>query len=113
MVGKTGGTAVITCSATDGSGVIASCTVNVTPIYPAGLKLSKTALTIKVGKGAGLKATVLPKTTDFKTVIWTSSDPGIVTVDAKGKIRGIAPGTAVVTATTSNGYALSCTVTVK
>ncbi len=113
VTGKAGGTAVITCTAKDGSGASASCTVTVTPIFPAGVKISKTALTIKTGKTASLKATVLPKTTDFKTVTWTSSGSAVATVDAKGRVKGIAPGSAVITATTSNGLTVYCTVTVK
>ena len=112
VTGKAGGTAVITCTAKDGSGETASCTVTVTPIYPTGLKLSKAALTLKTEKTASLKATITPRNTDFKTVTWTSSNPAVATVDAKGRIKGIAPGTAVITATTSNGVAASCTVTV-
>lgn len=110
--GKTGGTALITCTAKDGSGATASCTVTVTPIYPAGLKISKAALTIRAGKTAALKATIKPKNTDFKTLVWQSSNPAVATVDLKGRVRGVAPGTAVITATT-NGIVVSCTVTVK
>ncbi len=113
VTGKAGGTAVITCTAKDGSGATASCTINVTPIYPTGIKLSKAALSLKTGKTGSLKATVAPKNTDFKTVTWASSNPGVVTVDAKGKLKAIAPGTAVITASTSSGQIASCTVTVK
>lgn len=112
VTGKAGGTAVITCTAKDGSGAAASCTVNVTPIYPTGLKMSKTAVTVKLGKTTPLKATIAPKNTDFKTITWTSSNPAVASVDAKGKVRAVAPGTAVITAITSNGIAASCTVTV-
>ena len=113
VTGKAGGTAVITCIATDGSRALASCTVTVTPINPTGLKLSKTALNVKVGKTTSLKATVLPKKTDFKTVTFVSSDPAIAAVDAKGKIKALTPGMVTITATTSNGLSASCTVTVQ
>ena len=112
VTGKAGGTAVITCTAADGSGISASCTVNVTPIYPTAVKLSKTVLTVKIGKTTALKATIAPKNTDFKTVTWASSNPAVAAVDAKGKIKAMAPGTAVITATTSSGQTASCTVTV-
>jgi uncharacterized protein YjdB len=85
----------------------------VTPIYPTSVKLSKAALTLKTGKTASLKATITPKNTDFKTVTWASSNQAIATVDAKGKIKAIAPGTAVITVTTSSGQTASCPVTVK
>ena len=112
VTGKAGGTAVITCRATDGSGASASCTVNVTPIYTTGVKMNKTALTVKLGKTASLKATVAPRNTDFKKVTWASSNPGVATVDAKGKVRAVASGTAVITVTTNGGQVASCTVTV-
>ncbi len=113
VIGKAGGTAVITCTAADGSGASASCTVNVTPIYTTGVKISKAALTVKLNKTASLKATVMPKNTDFKTVTWASSDSSIVTVDAKGKLSGIAPGIAMITVTAHGGQTATCTVTVK
>ncbi len=113
VTGKAGGTAVITCTAKDGSNVSASCVVTVTPIYPTGIKLFKTTLAIKPGKTAALKATVSPKNTDFKTVAWSSSNPVVATVDAKGKINALSTGTAVITATTSNGKTISCTVSVQ
>ncbi len=113
VTGKTGGAAVITCTAKDGSGVSVSCTVTVTPIYPAGLKMSKAALTLKTGKTAALKATIAPKNTDYKTVTWASSNPAVATVDAKGKVKAIATGTATIAATTSNGITAVCTVTVQ
>lgn len=112
VTGKAAGTAVITCRATDGSGAAASCTINVTPIYTTGVKMSKAALTVKLGRTASLKATVAPKNTDFKTVTWASSNPGVATVDAKGKVRAVASGTAVITVTTNGGQVASCTVTV-
>ena len=113
VTGKAGGTAVITCKATDGSGASAACIVTVTPIYPTSIKLSKAAITIKVGKKASLKASVQPSSTDFKMVTWTSSNPAVATVDAKGKVKAVASGTCVITASTSTGLLASCTVTVQ
>ena len=112
VTGRAGGTAVITCRAQDGSGASASCSVTVTPIHPTGLRLSQSALTIKAGKTSSLKATVAPKNTDFKTVTWTSSNPAIAVVDARGRVRGAAPGTVTITATTSNDLSASCAVTI-
>ena len=113
VTGKGAGTAEITCKARDGSGVVSTCTVTVTPIYPTGVKLSKSALSLKMGKTATLRATVAPRKTDFKTVTWTSSNPAVATVDARGRVRGMAPGTAIITATTSNGLTASCGITVQ
>ena len=113
VTGKAGGTAVITCTTKDGSGVSASCIVTVTPVYPTALKISKAAVTMKAGKTVSLKATIAPKATDFKTVVWTSSNPAIAVVDAKGRVKALSSGTAVITAATSNGISVICTVTVQ
>jgi alpha-amylase len=112
VTGKAGGTAIITCTARDDSGVSASCIVTVTPIYPTGIKISKTVLQLKPGKTSSLRATISPRNTDFKTAAWASSNPAVTTVDAKGKVKAISPGTAVVTVTTDNGLSASCAVTV-
>lgn len=113
VTGKAGGTAIITCTAKDGSGVSAGCTVTVTPIYPSGLKLSRSVLTLRTGKTSSLRTTVTPRNTDFKTVTWVSSNSAVATVDAKGKVKAIATGTATITVTTSHGLSASCTVTVQ
>jgi uncharacterized protein YjdB len=112
VTGKEGGTAIITCTAKDGSGATASCTVTITPIYPTGIKLSKAALTITAGRTGSLRATIQPSNTDFKSVTWTSSNTAAAIVDTKGKILAIAPGTATITATTSNRSSAYCAVTV-
>ncbi|MDR1465334.1 MAG: InlB B-repeat-containing protein [Oscillospiraceae bacterium] len=60
-----------------------------------------------------LIATVTPANASNKAVTWSSSNPGIVTVDASGKVTAVAPGTAVVAVTTVvGGKTDSCTVTV-
>lgn len=112
VTGKAAGAAIITCKAKDSSGVSASCTVTVTPLQPTGVKLSKTVLQLKTGKSRSLKATVSPSKTDFKTVVWTSSNTSVATV-SNGRITGISAGTAIITATTSNGLTAACTVMVK
>ncbi|MDE6278860.1 MAG: Ig-like domain-containing protein, partial [Paramuribaculum sp.] len=57
------------------------------------------AVVLKIGETATLTATVNPENTTDKTVTWASSNPGVATVDANGKITAIALGEAVVTAT--------------
>jgi len=46
------------------------------------------------------------------TLIWKSSNPSIATVDEKGNVKGIALGTATITAETLHGVVASCEVTV-
>ena len=59
--------------------------------------LNHKTYTIKKGKTATLKAT-LNKAAKKKTVVWSTSNKKIVTVNSKGKIKGIKKGSATITA---------------
>lgn len=108
LVTATGiGTATIT--AQNGN-QIATCTVTVEPILAEQVILSESAITVNVGTPATLLATVLPENTTDNTVEWASLNENIATV-ANGIVTGVAPGTAVITATSGTATA-SCTVTV-
>ena len=107
------GTAVITATATDGSNASASCTVTVTPEIPVTIslpsELSVLYLTVDT-----LVATFSPYNAANRTLTWSSSNDGIATVTQDGVVKGIHVGTAVITATTTDGskVSASCTVTV-
>lgn len=113
VVGTGVGTAVITCTARDGSRVSASCTITVTPIVPTSVKLSKTTLHIDKGHTETLCATVLPCDADLDTLTWTSDNTAVATVNSKGKVTAIAEGTATITVTTENGLTATCVITIK
>ncbi|GEM_PF-3449047 len=75
--------------------------------------LDKSNLNIYQGYEAQLTATVNPTTADFTSVLWTSSNKSIATVDNFGNIKAISPGVAVISATSFSGnITASCTVTV-
>ena len=67
-----------------------------------------------IGKGdfVELEYEIGPENASDKNIIWTSSDSSVVTVTQKGYIRGIDYGSAVITATTAEGYSATCDVTV-
>jgi uncharacterized repeat protein (TIGR02543 family) len=71
--------------------------------------------TIAVGDSKLLTATFAPNdTTDQKIVTYTSSNASVATVDANGKITGVALGTATITATNAaRGKTATYAVTVK
>ena len=48
-----------------------------------------------------------------KTLVWNSSNPSVVSVDASGVIKALADGTSTITAVAVAGTRASCTVTVK
>jgi len=77
-----------------------------------GITLSETAKTIAVGEEFTLTATIEPTDATDKTVVWTSDDTEIATVD-DGKVIGVASGTTEIKATTRDGgKTATCTVTV-
>ncbi len=60
-----------------------------------------------------LIATVLPSDADNNSVIWTSSNTSVATVDQDGKVTAVGYGTAMITATTvDGGLTADCTVRV-
>ena len=102
------GTAKIT--ATCGN-VSATCEVTVSPILAKSVALDKTEIELPLGSSVTLTATVQPEATTDKTVVWTSSDPAVATVDKDGKVEARGLGTAKITATCDNVSA-TCEVTV-
>ena len=72
--------------------------------------LSETQLSLAVGESATLTATVLPEDATDKTVTWSSSDEGVVTVSG-GAVTALAEGGATITATCGSVFA-ECAVTV-
>lgn len=110
------GTTTITATATDGSGVTASCEVTVNINYPVqGISLNHDAKTFtKAGETLQLTATIYPDSATNKTVTWKSSDEKVATVDESGLVTAVGNGTANITATTEDGnFKATCQVTVE
>ena len=92
------------------SGQSATCVITVAPIEVKRITLDRTSLNLGLNKTRTLVATVAPSNATDKTVTWTSSDSSIATVSNTGVVRGVAYGTATITATSSNGLTATCTV---
>ena len=91
VTGVKRGTARIVATAADGSRIRANINIKVTQ-SAEGITLDKTETTVDIGRNTMLKATVAPKDTDNKKVSWSSSDESIATVNAQGRITGMALG---------------------
>ena len=76
---------------------------------PGSVSLDSTSLYLGVKYGDYLSASVLPATAS-QTIIWSSANTSVATVDDSGYIYGKAIGTTTVTATAVNGVSASCTV---
>ncbi len=78
------------------------------------VSLDKTELELNVGEITSLFVTIIPENATNKSLSWSSSDESIATVSSDGIVKAVAPGTTVITVTTSDGEkAASCTVYVK
>ncbi|MBP3251303.1 MAG: Ig-like domain-containing protein [Prevotella sp.] len=104
------GTATITVTANDGSDVTATCEVTVIQLT-TGVSLNKVNATLAVGSTETLTATVYPTDATDKSVTWKTSNEAVATV-ANGTVTAVAPGTATITVTSSNGSTATCEVTV-
>jgi len=85
-----------------------------TVAYPAPteMMLYYDSMTLSVGASRGLMFYFLPVNSVQEAVTWTSSDPGVATVDERGIVVAVAPGEAVMTATSEGGLTAECSVTV-
>lgn len=105
------GTTTITVKTTDGNKT-ATCVVTVTCKVKS-VSLYPTTLSLNVGEYVNMWPTISPSNAENKNVTWTSSNSGVATVDASGKISAKAPGTAIITVkTVDGGKTATCTVTV-
>ena len=75
--------------------------------------LDKEELTLRIGDSTSLTATVNPSDATEKGVTWSSSNSGVVSVNANGGLTAVSVGTATITVTTAEGgKSASCAVTV-
>ncbi len=107
------GTAVITAVSLDSANITACCDITVTTGLQD-IKLSETAMVLYPGinNGRQLTATSNPMNIKDWKPKWRSSNTKIATVDQKGKVTGITPGIAYITADSEN-IKVSCKVIVR
>ena len=111
--GVSKGTATITATTKDGSGVKASCTVNVRQSVTS-ITMKKTA-SVYTKQKITLKATVSPSSAYNKTLLWSSSQKSVAKVTSAGVVTGLKAGKTNIKATTKDGSKLYsiCKVTVR
>ncbi len=81
-------------------------------------KVTKVAInsknfTLVVGKTKKLTYTISPKNATNKKVTWKSSNPAIAKISTSGKVTGVRPGTATISAVGAGGVSGKVKVTVK
>ncbi|WP_461246019.1 CotH kinase family protein [Treponema sp. R6D11] len=84
--------------------------ISVVPV--TGVNLNQSSLNLKIGDTSTLTATVTPSNATYNTVIWTSNDSSVASVN-NGTVTAVSPGTTVIKASTVEGMSATCTVTVR
>ena len=108
------GEATIIVSANDGSGIIGTCKIIVSPILAESITIIPTSVTLKVGETTKLAATVLPQNTTEASLSWSSSNISIAVVNEEGVVSAVSAGNATITAMSNDGslVSASCLVTI-
>lgn len=94
----------------DGKKDECTVTVAVIKVPVTSVSLDKNTAGLLVGETLQLSATVLPSNATDKTVIWTSSDSDVATVE-NGLVTALAAGEAVITATAEE-ISATCDITI-
>ena len=98
------GSTNITAIAKDGSGVFAKCVVNVIPTIAESIQIDSPINTsFKVGEKIQLTATVFPENATDKSIVWSSSNKIVASVDNNGIVTANSEGNVTITATNSVG----------
>jgi uncharacterized protein YjdB len=106
LTGLSPGTATVTVTTQDGAKTAGSV-VTVSNVLITSVTLSKSAATVGVGDTTSIKATIAPVNASNKTVVWSSSNPSIATVNATGIVTAVAVGNATINATAQDAGGVS------
>ena len=75
------------------------------------VNISETALSLNVGDKSRLSAVVNPNNATNKTIVWSSSNTSVATIDNDGNVIAVGTGTTTITARAGSKTA-TCTITV-
>ncbi len=110
--GVSPGQATLTVTATDGSNTSASKLITVLPVLVNYLDFYDCPSSVFVNQYRQITMSCYPTDASNKTLHYESSNPEVLKVEAGGLLLGIAPGEAVITASTTDGSNLSVSRTV-
>ena len=96
----------VTITATCGD-VSASCTVTVSPRLVESIDLNYSEWNGKPGESLLISATVSPDNATDKTLLWSSSDTEVATVDEAGQVTVVSVGECIITVTAADGSDVS------
>ncbi|MDR2774284.1 MAG: Ig-like domain-containing protein [Tannerella sp.] len=107
------GRVTIVAMANENEDIKDSCVIVINPTYVpvTDIMLDKTEVTLTEGGTVRINATITPVDATNQTVIWTSQDQAIATVDENGNVTAVSFGTTIITAQ-ADGKSAPCIVTV-
>ena len=107
------GEAEITATAADGSGISANCLVTVNPVLAESLIISPESWNGVANESFRITAVVNPDNTTDKTLMWSTNDATIATVDDNGLVSVLKEGSCRITVATVDGSNLTaeCIIT--
>lgn len=111
LSGVSAGTATISVTTQDGNKT-ASSVITASNVLLTSVILNKTNATVGVGDTTSIKATVAPVNASNKTVVWSSSNPSVATVNSSGIVTAVAVGTASITGTAQDASGISSVTTI-
>lgn len=99
--------------ANDGGGAKATCIITVDPTMVSSITLSQENLKIRKNHTVQLSAIVAPTNATNASFIWSSTNEDVAKVSEDGVISAIAPGDAVIKATSQDGSQVEVSCQVK
>lgn len=108
---KKAGKVKITATTRDGNDTQKTCTLNIKQLKVSKISVSK-AVTLNVGQEKALQVTIKPAKVYNPALSFKSSKPKVVSVDAEGNLKALAPGKSVITITAKDGSKKTAKVTV-
>lgn len=76
------------------------------------ISLNEHSVNLMIGETLSLTAKVLPENVSTKTVAWSSNNPEVASVNDEGLVTALTAGTAIISATTTDGIVLSDSATI-
>lgn len=108
------GTATITVTSFNGKSATCKVEVVKNSVPIDSIKLRPNNLTMKTGSTTQITAVIKPNNATSQTLVWTSSDSSIATVNSKGVVKAIKAGKVTITAKTKDGKVVATsTITVE
>lgn len=94
VIGKEYGEAVVTASCGDYQSM---CRINVVKASVSEVSLSDDDIELALSETIKLSYSIVPEDADESSLIWTSSDENVATVDGTGTVKALAEGEAMIT----------------